>query len=155
MTCEAAHLLRPTIDRFEVVDGEVHVIEVRARRSVVAVSAWIVDREDDAPAGKVVASLRNPHARLVEQRGIDEQCIATPHPGVERTEFLAAKGVEARQGDHEQVAARRRVELAQRGVTLAPGAHAHAGALQPLEQGRMTIAAPLAGGGTRLVAAIE
>ncbi len=46
-------------------------------------------------------------ARLIEQRGIDEQRVAAPDPLVERAELVAAEHLDAGQREDQQIAARR------------------------------------------------
>ena len=50
-------------------------------------------------------------ARLIQQRGVDEQRVSAPNPLVERTELIAVKHFHAGQREDQQVAARRHVEL--------------------------------------------
>ncbi len=64
---EASHFLGASKRCFEVVDCEIHVIEIRSRRAIVTSAAWAVNREDYPAAHEVVAPARDPHPWLLEQ----------------------------------------------------------------------------------------
>ena len=88
-------------------------------------------------------------ARLIQQCGVDEQRVSASNPSVERAELIAAKDFHGRQREDQQVAARRRVELGQPGITLAKGTHLDPGTAQPFEQASVPVAAPFGGGRPR------
>ena len=91
-------------------------------------------------------------ARLVEQRRVDQQRVAAPHPLVERAELVVVEHLDAGQREHQQVAARRQVRVRQRRVALAERAHLHAGLRQPVEQTGVSVAAPFGAGRARGIA---
>jgi hypothetical protein len=68
----------------------------------------------------------NRPARLVQQSGIDEQRVAAPDPLIERAELIAVKHFQRGKRQHQQIAARWRIELRQRGIPLAEGTRLHA-----------------------------